>query len=724
MIVGDEVFKDNVLTTSIIAVDSGAGTITVNSPAGLSIGDEIEIKLRNTLIMNEGEAWFEGIPFSMRGGKDALVSGTNLSTGIMLPVGGGNSYVTVQDEPAGLGKLITFSSGGTTTSGTYRLAISAREEVITSNDDPFLKNANIPESTGQKMRVLYRLNMAPEVDQDSSPAPYTGSSDGNFVNEIEVTPSSGGNGEEISRTIITGSEQIDGRNLEIIFRNNPALGGGNPIPNGSSDQQEYANGNFIDSVGNVYHINTIFNDPAATTTQVVVRLDKEVGQPDPQIVIGQAFKIKKRDIFVTDDIGGNPQGSVYWPLATVEWDQALGFTHKSKVVDLRSKVINNEEFQEKTNIKFGVRIAEGGDVSFDVVGDSLVDWTSDITLINAYGPEQTIATGSQALLEGGSLTYLMDLDNGGSISLGSQALTISSVNVNEITFSSPADLTSVRIGNVLKVDGQNQLGYILDIDNPSNKVTLAAGHTIVSSGASTIYLDSFGPGYAPVDHDRYVMAVRKDDKVYFTGAVELASGETNRLGGGVSENLLTFIGATDENDDAPNYPSATVVTQGSSLVNAIGELDAEVNNILTILNGKAYDERTLYPTGLAALTTITIPVNSRNAGIQEVYDPTAGELEIYVNGRFVYQDEVWESVSTTQIRFFDDLPDDTEIHFRIDTLGGSGGGGGGGTSDLQDAYNLGSGIITTIGGKPFTVDGAASEVAVFDGDIEVTGVIL
>lgn len=47
---------------------------------------------------------------------------------------------------------------------------------------------------------------------------------------------------------------------------------------------------------------------------------------------------------------------------------------------------------------------------------------------------------------------------------------------------------------------------------------------------------------------------------------------------------------------------------------------------------------------------------------------------------------------------------------------------GGGSDSLQTAYNNGNTIVTT-SGNPFHVSGSATKVAVFDGDIDVTGVI-
>jgi len=78
---------------------------------------------------------------------------------------------------------------------------------------------------------------------------------------------------------------------------------------------------------------------------------------------------------------------------------------------------------------------------------------------------------------------------------------------------------------------------------------------------------------------------------------------------------------------------------------------------------------------------------------------------------------------SSTINWYKDLDPTDVIEYRIDANGGhviiSSGGGGG---DLQSAYDAGNSIITTPG-IPFTVGGTATKVAVFNGDIDVTGVI-
>ena len=185
-----------------------------------------------TVLVKPGEAWLNGLPFIMRYGKDQKVSGAVLSLG-SIPVG-----VTATDHPDGLGKVITFNDSTTTPTNDYRFVVTALEELVTDVDDPFLKNANLTESTGQKVRLNYQLNIVPVSSQDNSPTPYRdensssggpvtnypdsgGTASPNYVNYIDVTPTASGNGEQVNLTVLTGSEQIDGRDIEIVLRNAP-----------------------------------------------------------------------------------------------------------------------------------------------------------------------------------------------------------------------------------------------------------------------------------------------------------------------------------------------------------------------------------------------------------------------------------------------------------------------------------------------------------------------
>ena len=409
------------MSTSVTAVNIGGGTVTVVSAAGISIGDTIQIQTTTTLLVNSGEAWFSGLPFAMRDGQDQLVSGSTLAAGIVVVPGGGASSIVVRDEPLGLGKLLTFSATGITPSADYQIVISAKEQVITNVDDPFLKNVNIPESTAQKLRLTYRLNVVPKTVQTSVPVPYTDSVvAGNLVNYIDVTPQLSGNGSEISRTVVSASAAIDGRSLEITIKNNPASSNpsysgspvGNLIPSGSTPQQEYSNGKFIDSQGQTYWLNAIFNDVVAN--QVILRISKEVTQTDPLIIVGKPYRLQKRDVYVTDDISGTPLGQLFWPVANVTWNSTSGFVHSSKIADLRNSVESLTNGEDKTTTKFNLRLLGGGVVT----AEKATAASGTAIVIN-----NTFAAGDALVVNGVSFVYNVDWGAGISTSATAAAIT-------------------------------------------------------------------------------------------------------------------------------------------------------------------------------------------------------------------------------------------------------------------------------------------------------------
>lgn len=678
------------------------------------------------LLIKPGEAWFKGLPFSFRSGKDQLVTGAILTAGI-LPVG-----VTIADDSTGQGKILTFNDGTPTPTNNYRVVITAREQLITDVEDPFLKNANITESTAQKVRLIYQLNIVPQSLQDESPLPYTdesstagsatnfpntgGLASPNLSNQVVVTPTAAGNGELISVTAITGSEGIDGRDLEIVVRNNPGLGGGNPLPNSPTGQQAFSNGKLIDSNGQMYHINAVFND--VVSTQVVIRIDKEPTQPNPEIINTKPYTLVKRDVYVTDDVNGSPQGKLFWSVADIVWHQTNGFVHDSKITDLRNAVKKVEDLENDLGQKMELLPTGGGNVSFNVTGPDLLTWSAAVDIINAFGPTNTIAAATAAIVDGGAIVYDLDLENGGAVAKGTLAVTVVTGGTT-VVVSGSDNLSNVRVGNILRLGTQSVV--IQSINNVTKQIEVLP--SLSGTGAATIYLDSFGAQFAPYSADAYVFAVRKNNVVSLAGgSLDLELDETSELGDGLTKNLLTFLGATNENDDSPNYTSTTVVTQGNSLVDAISELDAGLGSVNDALASPLYDERILYPSGLAASTNITIPNNSRDSGNQHFYDPGSGDMIVFLNQLIKFPGIDYTEVDNQTIAFNYDLPADAEVRFRDAVLGGSGGGGGGGSGSLQDAYNIGD-TITTSPGNPFTVGGTAAKVAQFNGDIGVTGVI-
>jgi hypothetical protein len=559
--------------------------------AAVAVGDawKVELLSPTEILIKPGEAWVKGLPFAMRTGKDQLVSGAVLSIGI-VPVG-----VSVSDEPNGDGKILTFNDGATTPTNSYRLTVSAQEELITDVDDPFLKNLNLTESTAQKVRLNYKLNLVPVSLQSTSPVPYRdetstsgvptnfpntgGVAAPNLSNEVIVTPGVGLNGELISTALVTGSEGIDGRDVEIVIRNDGTIGGGIILPNSPVGQHTFSNSTLIDSTGNSYHVNAIFND--TISTQLVIRVDKEVDQPNPQIINGMSFRLIKHDVFVTDDVNGSPQGKVYWDVADLTWHQTNEFVHPSNITDLRKTLTEAQYFQEVVNQKFDLKTVDGG--TFDWNGiSSLLTWSADIKIVNPYGPEQTITSNSIPVVEGGTLHYKLNL-SGGTIELGQLPITVTAFGATSTL--AAAALGQIRVGNIV-VDSAGTVAEITAINDVNNSITTSPALT--ANGAATVHLDSYGPGKAPLSELSYVLATRYNNKVYVAGNLELEDGEQNQLGDGITSALLAFIGSTDENDGSPNYGTPNYISNGDSLVTAIAAIDAALFSLSGVVGALSW----------------------------------------------------------------------------------------------------------------------------------------
>lgn len=484
------------------------------------VGDAFKITelSPSQLLVSPGEAWFRGLPYQLRFATDELVSGSNLSSGL-LPAG-----VTITDDATGRGKLINFTLG-TTPTGLYRVVITASEQIITSVQDPFLQDVNIAETTAQKIRILYRINVVLDSAQSTSPIPYTNeTTQQNLANDTIITPTFAGNGHLISTASVSGATSIDGRKFELTIRNDPGLGGGNPIPNGSSDQASFSNGTLIDSYGGIYHINAIFND--VVSTQVIIRIDSEIGQPAPQIVDTVPYTITKRDVFVQDDTSGTPLGNLFFHIAKVDFNSASGVEHQSHITDLRPRKINDQQYQVLTNEKFAIEVVSNANISADSTG-SVLTWDAAFSLVNPFTPSQSIPAASAALVDGGFLLYSLNMSSGGTIARGSLALTATTFG-STVSFSGSPSLASVRIGNVLKTSADTVV--ITAIDDVNKNVTVSPATTM--SGSVTVYLDSFGPLTAIQDENAFVLATRSGTNLWVL-ETKLAPSQSTAFGSGV-----------------------------------------------------------------------------------------------------------------------------------------------------------------------------------------------
>lgn len=112
-------------------------------------------------------------------------------------------------------------------------------------------------------------------------------------------------------------------------------------------------------------------------------------------------------------------------------------------------------------------------------------------------------------------------------------------------------------------------------------------------------------GAVPTDPLAFPIAMRDGNDIYFAnGALELKGDSTPTSGTiqDITQDLLTYIGALNESDSDPAYPSANIVTQGASLTQAIGELDAAM--ILALSDSSLEDE----VIAIAGQTVVNFPL--------------------------------------------------------------------------------------------------------------------
>lgn len=586
----------------------------------VAVEDAWKIKRLNAtqILIEPGQAWVKGLPFSFRDGKDQLVSGAILSIGT-VPVG-----AVVTDDANGLGKIVTFNSAATTPTNLYRVVITAKEELITEVDDPFLQNVNLTESTAQKIRLNYQLNIVPDSLQTESPIPYRdetsssgsvtnfpnsgGQAAPNFVNQTVVTPTLAGNGHLVALNVISGSEGIDGRDLELVIRNDPALSGGRFLPNSPTTQAAYSNGKLIDSHGNMYHVNTVFND--TVSTQVVIRIDKEPDQPNPEIVDTIPYTIIKRDVFVTDDSNGSPQGRLNYPIATINWNSTSGFVHDSVVTDLRIVVSRQDVQQVLSEEKFTLNTVGGGTFNLGLDAATL-SWDAAVNLISPSTQIQTIAAGSAYLIANGFVIYELDLDTAASIQKGNLSVTTTSSGTT-ISMSGSPDLSLVSKGNIIVVG--TDAAQILTIDNVNKVLTVTP--SLPSSGAATIYRDSYAPNTYVTGPNTYVFASRTGNVVWVDNKLALAAGQSAKLGvpSAAGINKVTAYDPT-----STTLPSgASAVIDGYTVVNG----DSVLFSNLSSGNNRVYQV-----SGVG--TSIVWTAIGTFAG---QLDPTTGDLVIFTQG--------------------------------------------------------------------------------------------
>jgi hypothetical protein len=144
--------------------------------------------------------------------------------------------------------------------------------------------------------------------------------------------------------------------------------------------------------------------------------------------------------------------------------------------------------------------------------------------------------------------------------------------------------------------------------------------------------------------------------------------------------------------------SLNYVADGDTLEVAIKKLDMQVAAIAISMPDKAYEEFYTVTSNILSGNTISIPVDSRNINTVKSYTVGDGQLEVFLNGQYLYLGNDWSEVgflgtSSTDITILQDLYVGDIITFRIDNLsiGTGNNAGGGGSGEVNTASNIGSG---------------------------------
>ena len=386
---------------------------------------KVEIDPNNSerIIVRPGDFFLDGYILELQAGTDHLVE-----LGLVDPDSNISSadFVRVQNDGSDVGG-IAISFGGATPADakTYSIVVSAEEQLITAANDPFLRSANLAEDTAEKHRVIVNINIIDSNILNESPIPYVGSANQNLVNEIRIERS-GGQYALIGSSPLSGSEAIDGRNLEVVF-NNGNGGSTAAFPISNQDLAEFVHGKLIDSNGVEFHITNMFVTPATPNT-VTMQLDLEktrpvqpnTYQPEPVVLDGVPYKLVKRDLYVTS-AANLPVGKRFWEIAQVEWDGSAF----SNIEDLRQEVLAYDGVISRIR-ESGLSLQSEANITWDAsLNGGTLTWDEPLVISSTFDAfSWNIAAGDTFSLFGeeldvGEVLYIRfdDAPMGGSIQL-------------------------------------------------------------------------------------------------------------------------------------------------------------------------------------------------------------------------------------------------------------------------------------------------------------------
>lgn len=359
------------------------------------------------VIIRPGYSYVDGYPIELSSAEDPLYS-------LGLSPDGFTSadFIKVAKSASNAGGLALDLGGASPIdAGDYLIVLEVKEELITAAQDPYLRSANLSESTADRHRLIVDVHLVPKyIDNnilngltlDNSPIPYRGSADNNLVDYIEVT-ASGTSYALISSLAITGAEAIDGRNLEIQLNNgNGTTTAAFPVSN--SNISEFIHGTLIDSNGTEFHISNMFVTPG-NATRVTIQLDLEKTRPvqlttfqtEPIITNGVPYRLVKRDLFVTSS-GQLPEGKRFYPISEFTWNGAS--ISNSDITDLRPKILARDGVLDLIR-NGGLNLTSEGLLYWNRTAEELV-WSDDLIIHTCFeGFDWTIPADDTVSLFGG-----------------------------------------------------------------------------------------------------------------------------------------------------------------------------------------------------------------------------------------------------------------------------------------------------------------------------------
>jgi len=375
-----------------------------------SIKDGMLVEADNVVgrvIIRPGYSVIDGYPTEFTSAEDPKYSLGNSPAGFTAA-----DYIKVAKSGSNAGGIALNLAGSTPIdAGDYLIILELKEELITAAQDPYLRSANLSESTADRHRLIVDVHLIPKYIDNSvpnglslnyTPIPYRGSAALNLVDYAEIT-SSGSNYALVSSIPITGAEQIDGRNLEVQFNN----GNGTTtaaFPTSNTDLREYIHGKLVDSNGTWYHISNMFVTPG-NSTRVTLQLDLEKTRPvqlttfqsNPVITDSVPYRIYKRDLFVTSS-GQLPEGKRFYPLAELTWNGST--INSSNIKDLRPNSLTRNVILDLIRNE-GLTLTSEGLLYWNLADEELV-WSDELLIHGAFdGFDWTIPAGDTVSLFGG-----------------------------------------------------------------------------------------------------------------------------------------------------------------------------------------------------------------------------------------------------------------------------------------------------------------------------------